>query len=115
MVFASYSCRYSSSDEHSLESSLYPQRAPPQSSLTLSPDRVMPYRSHVQHVLPDETLDGDELFVERDVRDGTSESLSESMYDEPVDETDEAGEIVWRAKRLLSASSVALSYWVLMT
>lgn len=41
----------------------------------------MPYRSHVQQLLPELTLEGDELLVERDVSDGTSESLSESMYE----------------------------------
>jgi hypothetical protein len=41
---------YSSSPEEQqeLESSLYPHLEPPQSSLTRSPARVMPYRSHVQ-------------------------------------------------------------------
>jgi hypothetical protein len=83
VVLASYSINASSSLEHSDESSLYPHLAPPQSSLTLSPDRVMPYRSHVQQLLLELTLDGDELLVERDVRDGTlePESESESMYE----------------------------------
>jgi hypothetical protein len=74
----------------------------------------MPYLSQVQHVLPELTLDGEELFVERDVRDGTSESLSESMNDESVD-VEDAGDTDCRAKRLVSASMVAWSYCVLMT
>jgi len=83
VVLASYSISASSSLEHSDESSLYPHLAPPQSSRTLSPDRVMPYRSHVQQLLLELTLDGEELLVERDVRDGTlePESESESMYE----------------------------------
>ena len=67
----------------------------------------MPYRSHVQQLLPELTLDGEELLVERDVRDGTSESSSESMY-ESSSESELPGEIVWRAKRLVSWSSVSL-------
>lgn len=112
-----FSYVYSSSDEHSDDSSLYPQRAPPQSSFTLSPVRVMPYRSHVQQLLPELTLDGDDELVDRDVSDGTSESSSESKY-EPSSEMDvaeEAGDIVWRAKRVDRASSAAWSYCVLTT
>jgi len=74
----------------------------------------MPYRSHVQHELPELMLDGEELLVERDVRDGTSESLSESMNDES-EEVDDAGDSDCREKWLVSASMVALSYCVLMT
>lgn len=54
----------------------------------------MPYRSHVQQLDPELTLDGDDELVERDVSDGTSESSSESMYESESD--DEAGEMVWR-------------------
>lgn len=79
----------------------------------------MPYRSHVQQLLPEEILDGDDEFVERDVRDGTSEpesseSNSESSSSE-IDVAEEAGLIAWRAKRVESASRVALSYCVWMT
>jgi len=85
VVLESYTL--SSSLEHSLESSLYPHLAPPQSSFTRSPLRVMPYRSHVQQLLPLDTLLGDEEFVLRDVSDGTSEprSLSESKYEDPLE------------------------------
>jgi hypothetical protein len=115
VVFCSY--RYSSSEEHSDDSSLYPHLAPPQSNLTLSPARVMPYRSHVQQLLPELTLDGDDELVDRDVSDGTSESLSESKYESSSDMevAEEAGDIDCRAKRVESASRVALSYCVLMT
>jgi len=109
---------YSSSEEHADESSLYPQRAPPQSSFTLSPERVMPYRSHVQQLLPELTLEGDDEFVDRDVKDGTSESLSESNSESSssdIDVADEAGEMDCRAKRDDKAASVALSYCVLIT
>lgn len=78
----------------------------------------MPYLSHVQQLLPLDTLDGDDEFVDRDVKDGTSESLSESNSEsssDSMDVVDEAGEMVCRAKREESASSVALSYWVWMT
>jgi hypothetical protein len=68
----------------------------------------------VQQLLPELTLDGDELLVDRDVRDGTSESLSESKY-ESSELVDEAGEMDCRENLLVRASSVALSYWVLMT
>jgi hypothetical protein len=76
VVFSSYT--YSSSEEQSDESSEYPHRAPPQSSLTRSPARVIPYLSQVQHELPELTLDGLELLVERLVSEGTSELSSES-------------------------------------
>lgn len=76
VVFSAYT--YSSSDEHSDESSLYPHLAPPQSSFTRSPARVIPYRSHVQQLLRELTLLGDDELVDREVRDGTSESSSES-------------------------------------
>lgn len=83
VVLASYA--RSSSLEHSLESSEKPHLAPPQSSLTRSPARVMPYRSHVQQLetLPLDTELGDELLDEREVSDGTDESrsLSESKYE----------------------------------
>jgi len=115
VVFAAYSSCSSSSEEQSDESSLYPHRAPPQSSLTRSPERVIPYRSQVQQLLPELTLDGDELFVDRDVSDGTSESLSESMYESESDEMEEAGDILCRANLVVRASSVALSYCVAMT
>jgi hypothetical protein len=116
VVLASYSSASSSSEEQSDESSLYPHRAPPQSSLTRSPERVIPYRSHVQQLLPELTLDGEELLVERDVSDGT-DSLSESIYESSSDndEADDAGDIVCRANLLVNASSVALSYCVAMT
>lgn len=115
VVFCSYT--YSSSDEHSLLSSLYPHLAPPQSSFTLSPARVMPYRSHVQHEEPLDTELGDEEFVERDVSEGTSEPESESKSDSSSEMlvAEPAGDMVWRAKRVDSASRVALSYWVWMT
>jgi hypothetical protein len=79
----------------------------------------MPYRSHVQQLLPLDTLDGEEEFVDRDVSDGTSESASESNSESSsslsIEVVDEAGEIVWRAKRVERASRVALSYWVWIT
>jgi len=78
----------------------------------------MPYRSHVQQLLPELTLEGDDEFVDRDVKDGTSESLSESNSESSsseIDVADEAGEIVCLAKRDDRASSVALSYCVLIT
>lgn len=77
----------------------------------------MPYRSHVQQLLPELTLDGDDEFVDRDVRDGTSESLSESNSESSseIDVVEEAGESVCPAKRDERASSVALSYCVWMT
>ena len=68
--------------EHSLPRSLYPQRLPPQSSLILLPERVMPYRSH-EH--PDDapllTLLGELLLLLRELSDGTLElqSLSDSL------------------------------------
>jgi len=107
VVFSSYT--YSSSDEQSSESSEYPHRAPPQSSLTRPPARVMPKRSHVQQLLPELTLLGELELVEREVRDGTSEPESESYSESEESSTD-----CW-AKRRLSSSSVVLSYWVLMT
>lgn len=78
----------------------------------------MPYRSHVQHELPLEMLDGDEELVDREVKDGTSEpesseSNSESSSDMLVAEDAEDTEC--RAKREDRASSVALSYCVWMT
>jgi len=98
VVLASYA--RSSSLEHSLESSENPHLAPPQSSFTRSPARVMPYRSHVQQLeaLPLDKELGDELLDERDVRDGTSEprSLSESKYESSESVALEAGEIAVR-------------------
>lgn len=70
----------------------------------------MPYRSQVQQLDPELTLDGDELLVDREVRDGTSESSSLSMKDESS-ESDRFCLASW----VVRASSVALSYWVLMT
>jgi len=117
VVLASY--WYSSSDEHSDESSEYPHLAPPQSSFTLSPERVIPNLSHVQHELPELTLDGLELLVERDVSEGTllesSESYSDSDSSSEMDVTEPVELIDWRLKRDVRASSVALSYCVLMT
>jgi len=114
VVFSSY--RYSSSEEHSDESSLYPHRAPPQSSFTLFPSRVMPYRSQVQQLLLELTLDGLDEFVDRDVSDGTSEPLSEyESSDSDILVVELAGDIDCLAKRVDNASSVALSYCVLMT
>jgi len=57
-------------------------------------------------------LDGDDEFVDRDVSEGTSESVSEPRYESlsEIDVADDAGEILWRAKRVVKASSVALSY-----
>jgi len=70
---------WSSSDSllHS-EPSEYPQREPPQSSLTREPPRVMPKRSQVQHDEVDETELGVLLLLLRELRDGTSEPESES-------------------------------------
>lgn len=115
VVLASYWC--SSSDEHSEESSEYPQRAPPQSSFTLSPVRVIPKRSQVQHELPELTLDGLELLVDREVKDGTSEDSSESYSDSSSDMevVEPSGEIDCWLKRDVRASRVALSYCVLIT
>jgi hypothetical protein len=75
----------------------------------------MPYRSHVQQLLPELTLDGDDELVDRDVRDGTSESSSESRYESSSEEAEEAGETVCLAKRDDRASMVAWLYCVLMT
>lgn len=77
----------------------------------------MPYRSQVQQLLPELTLDGDDELVDRDVSEGTSESSSESKYESSseMDVADEAGDIVCRAKRDERASRVALSYCVLIT
>lgn len=79
----------------------------------------MPYRSHVQQLLPEETLDGDDELVDREVRDGTSEpESSESNSDSSSSEievAEEAGLMAWRAKRVDNASSVALSYCVWIT
>jgi len=78
----------------------------------------MPYRSQVQQLLPELTLEGDDELVDRDVNEGTSESASESNSESSSSEmevVDEAGEMVWRANLEDSASSVLLSYWVWMT
>jgi len=80
----------------------------------------MPYRSHVQQLLPEEILEGDDELVDRDVSDGTSEpesslSNSESDSSSEMDVAEPAGLMVWRAKREERASRVALSYWVWMT
>jgi hypothetical protein len=76
----------------------------------------MPYRSHVQQLLLELTLDGEDEFVERDVSEGTSEESSESKSDSSdMDVADEAGDIVCLAKRDDSASMATLSYCVLMT
>lgn len=64
----------------------------------------------MQHELPELILDGLELFVERLVSEGTSESSSE-LYSESSDDSS----IFWVAKRRLSSSKVVLSYCVLMT
>jgi hypothetical protein len=74
----------------------------------------MPYRSQVQQLLPELTLDGDDELVLRDVKDGTSESSSESRYESSLD-VDDAGETVCREKREVSASIVAWLYCVFMT
>lgn len=78
---------------------------------------MIPYRSQVQQLLLELTLDGDDEFVDRDVSEGTSESPSESKYESfsDIDVVDEAGDIDCRAKRVDSASSAALSYCVSMT
>ena len=44
----------------------------------------------MQQLLRELTLDGDELFVERDVSEGTSESSSESIYESSSSEYCEA-------------------------
>jgi hypothetical protein len=77
----------------------------------------MPYRSQVQQLLPELTLEGDDEFVDRDVSEGTSESSSESKYESSsdMDVVDEAGDIDCPAKRVESASRAALSYCVWMT
>lgn len=83
----------------------------------------MPYRSHVQHVLPELTLEGDELLVDLDVSDGTLEESSESYSSESSSSSSSseilvvelAGETVWRANCDVRAAMVALSYCVLMT
>jgi len=86
VVLARYFFSSSLSEEHSLPSS--PQTAPPQSSLTLAPDLVIPKRLHVQQLADegrDDVLaeDGDEEPLLRElrdeVRDGTSEPLSLSL------------------------------------
>lgn len=55
-------------------------------------------------------LDGEEELEDREVSDGTFDSSSESMK-----ESESESESCWWARRLVRASSVALSYWVLMT
>lgn len=88
VVRARYCFSSSLSEEQSLPSS-YPHTSPPQSSLTLAPDLVMPYLLQV-HALVDEDLDdalvddGDEeALLREDVSEGTSlsESLSLSLSD----------------------------------
>jgi len=89
VVLARYAFSSSSlSDEHSLPSS--PQTLPPQSSLTLAPDLVMPKRLQVQQLVDDDlddevADDGEEDPLLRELRDevkdGTSESLSLSESD----------------------------------
>lgn len=63
----------SSEDEQHDSSSEYPQRDPPQSNLTRSPARVIPYRSHEQ----DETLERSEpeerVESDRELRDEPTE------------------------------------------
>lgn len=70
----------------------------------------MPYRSQVQQLDPELTLEGDELLVDREVRDGTSESSSLSMKEESSESSR-----FCLASWVVRASSVALSYWVLIT
>jgi len=71
----------------------------------------------VQQLLPELTLDGDDELVDREVSDGTSEPPSESKLESSseMDVVDEAGDMVWRAKREERAARTALSYCVLMT
>lgn len=64
----------------------------------------------MQQLEPELTLDGDELFVDRDVSDGTSESSSESIKEESSESSRFCLES-W----VVRASSVALSYCVLIT
>jgi hypothetical protein len=67
---------YSSSDDEQQDSSSeYPQRDPPQSSLTRSPARVMPYRSHehderLERSEPDERVESDLELREEPTDDG---------------------------------------------
>lgn len=70
-----------SSDEQSDASELpYPHRAPPQSSLTRSPLRVIPYRSQVQE--PVETLDK----LDGEDREEQSDEDGEELKDEAGEE-----------------------------
>lgn len=59
----------------------------------------------MQQLDPELILDGEELFVDRDVSDGTSESSSESMKDESSESSRFCLESC-----VVRASSVALSY-----
>lgn len=75
----------SSEDEQQDSSSEYPQRDPPQSSLTRSPDLVIPYRSHeheeeLERSDMEERVESDRELREEPVEDGQSksESLSSS-------------------------------------
>lgn len=65
----------SSEDEQQDSSSEYPQRDPPQSSLTRSPARVIPYRSHEQEETlemsePEEMVESDRELREEPAEDG---------------------------------------------
>lgn len=85
--------RYSSSESleqisESEAGDLLPQRLPPQSILTRSPLRVIPYRSQLQTELlslKEEREDGDELSereeIEEPVEDGGLEERSDSESD----------------------------------
>ena len=67
----------------------------------------------MQQLLPELTLDGLELLVERLVSEGTSEPESSESYSESSSSEDSSS--FCSAKRRFSASSVVLSYCVLMT
>lgn len=100
-----------------LLSSLYPHLAPPQSSLTRLPARVMPYRSHVQHELRllTELAPGELELLLRLLSDGTAELRSEceSLLSSPDDESssyESLGRRCWCAMRLASCSTARPLY-----
>jgi hypothetical protein len=63
----------SSEDEQQDSSSEYPQRDPPQSSLTRSPARVMPYLSHEQDERLERSETEDRVESDRELREEPTE------------------------------------------
>jgi hypothetical protein len=96
VVLARYFFSSSLSEEHSLPSS--PHTAPPQSSLTLAPDLVMPKRLQVQQLV-------DEDLEDALAEDGEEEPLLRELREEVKEGTSES--------ESLSLSSLSESSWVL--